>query len=88
MTAEPSVATADVRGFLITRIKPDSPDAGESVAVVSERSGVSTRTIYRILKGEYDPQMELDVADRLLIACDGELWQCTVTWPDGTVELP
>lgn len=88
MTAEPSVWTADVRRALVKRIRPESPDAGDSVVVVSERSEVSTRTIYRILKGEYDRLMELDVADRLLIACDKELWECHLEFPNGMIEAP
>lgn len=88
MSGEPSVWTADVRAALDQRIRPDSPDAGDSVVVVSERSQVSTRTIYRILKGEYDRLMELDMADRLLMAADGELWECHMEWPDGKVEYP
>jgi len=86
VTDEPSVHTADVRAALVGRIKPDSPDAGDSVVVVSERSGISTRTIYRILAGQYDRLMRLEVADALLMAADGELWLCTLEWPDGRVE--
>lgn len=78
--------TSDVQSALIGVIRPGQPDSGESVIVVSEKSSVSQRTIYRVLKGDYDPLMDLDMADRLLMAVDAEIGHCVLVWPDGRVE--
>lgn len=86
MASEPRVVTADVRRVLQRAIRPDEADYGEAVQTVSERAETSTRTVYRILSGNYAETMNLDLADRLCLAADGHLaLDCTVV--EATVEL-
>lgn len=78
---EPRVLARDVKAALRAAIRPDD-DEGESVVLISEKAGISTRTIYRILGDEYE-DLSLDMADRLLIACDGDLRFCELVPPAG-----
>lgn len=76
---EPKVKADDVRQILERYISAyDYMPRGEVVEVLAERGGVSTRTIYRILQGSRE-WLELDQADRLLIASDGNLLDVEVT---------
>lgn len=84
---EPRVVTADVRGLLQRTIRPDEVDLGEAVQTIAERAETSTRTIYRVLRGDYADTMGLDLADRLCIAADAHLTDVTVLEPPDAVEL-
>jgi hypothetical protein len=82
--AEPSVLTEDVYRILRRAVRPDDPDEGEAVQVVAERARTSTRTIYRIL-GRQSETLNLDLADRVVLAADGHLSDCRLRMPDGSV---
>lgn len=43
------------------------------MALVAERAGRSPRTIYRVLDYADDKLIQLDLADRLLLAAEGQL---------------
>jgi len=71
--SEPKVSGDDVRVILEKYIlRYDYMPRGEVVEVIAERAEVSTRTIYRILQGTR-ASLELDQADRLLIAADSSV---------------
>ena len=76
--------TADVCAVLRRAVRPDDPDEGEAVQVVAERAQTSTRTIYRILGG-HSRSINLDLADRVVLAADGHLSDCRLVMPDGEV---
>ena len=83
---EPRVLTADVQAILRRVVRPGDDDAGESVALIAEKAGVSTRTVYRCLTPDPDkPTIGLDLADRLCLAADSHLTYCRLVWPDGTI---
>ncbi len=66
---EPRVRRAAVRALLLSRLRLDVEGIGESVVVLAEHSGVSPRTIYRVLApGGERATIALELADRLLIA--------------------
>lgn len=67
MSDEPKVRAPVVRDLLLRHLRLDEESAGESVAVLAERTGVSTRTIYRVLDADGRPTLSLDLADRLLL---------------------
>jgi len=70
---EPKVNGDDVRAILEKHIERyDHMPRGEVVEVLAERAGISTRTVYRILQGSRD-WLDLDQADRLLIAADSSI---------------
>lgn len=73
---------ADVISILHRALGPDEAD---SVALIAERANTSPRTIYRVLKPEWE-SLALDLADRLCIAAGGHLSECRIVSPDGTVE--
>jgi len=88
---EPRVVLEDVQALLREVIRPDDPDSGRSVALVAQRAGVSTRTVYRCLakRKAGDPDVrsiQLDLADRLALAVDSHLAHCRLVWPDGKIE--
>lgn len=74
---EPRVYTSDVRALLERHIRPGQDDEGESVALIAEQAGTSTRTIYRVLAGSTET-IGLDLADRLLVAVGENLWGCRI----------
>lgn len=83
---EPRVVTEDVQRILARKVRPGDEDAGESVALIAERAGVSTRTVYRVLNpSESKPTISLDLGDRLCIAAGGNVSSCRLVWPDGAV---
>jgi hypothetical protein len=80
---EPRAHTADVRSILRRVVLPDTPNEGDAVATLAAQAGTSTRTIYRILGGEYAETMKLDLADRLLIASGAMLHEIRVRTAAG-----
>jgi hypothetical protein len=84
---EPRVCAEDVAAVLRRVIRPDDADGGESRSLMAERAGTSQRTIDRVLQVGA-PSLTLDLADRLLVAAGGNLHECRLIWPDGTVEYP
>lgn len=73
MSREPRVVADDVRKILDRYLdRAAHLQRGEAVEVLAERAKVSTRTIYRILEGNRK-WLELDQADRLLLAADAHL---------------
>lgn len=83
---EPRVLTSDVQTILRRVIRPGDEDGGESVALIAERAAVSTRTVYRVLTP--DPEkltIQLDLADRLVLAAGSHLAMCRLVWPDGRI---
>lgn len=73
MSREPRVVADDVRKILERYLdRAAHLQRGEVVEVLAERAEVSTRTIYRILEGNRK-WLELDQADRLLLAADAHL---------------
>lgn len=81
---EPRVVTSDVQAILRVVIQPGIEDTGESVALIAEKAGISTRTVYRVLQGTTDT-ISLDLADRLCLAADSHLRLCKLMWPDGSI---
>lgn len=87
---EPRVLTHDVQAILRHIIRPDDEDSGRSVALIAERAGVSTRTVYRVLNpadredGKL-PTISLDLADKLCLAADSHLRYVRLVWPDDTI---
>lgn len=79
---EPRVVTDDVAALIRRAIGPDEAD---SVALIAERSGRSTRTIYRILGREW-PTIALELADAVCLASGGHLTDCRVIGTDGAIE--
>jgi transcriptional regulator with XRE-family HTH domain len=83
VTREPRVVADDVRKILDRYLdRAVHLQRGDAVEVLAERAGVSTRTIYRILEGNRE-WLELDQADRLLIAADAHLTDVEVESLDG-----
>lgn len=84
--AEPRVLIEDVQDVLREIVKPDSPDSGQSVALIATRARVSTRTVYRCLNpGPGVTTIGLDLADRLCLAADSHLAHCRLQMPNGDV---
>lgn len=83
--AEPRVVTATVRVVLAKALSTYDADQGESVQLLAERAGTSSRTVYRVL-GLQSIDISLDLADRLVLAAGGSLSDCTLVWADGRVE--
>ena len=82
---EPRVLTEDVQAILRQVIRPGDEDGGASVALIAERAGVSTRTVYRILNpDESKVTISLDLADRLCVAVGSNVKHCRFT-PDNTL---
>lgn len=70
---EPKVNGDDVRQILEQYIERYGyMSRGEVVEVIAERAGISTRTVYRVLQGSRE-WLDLDQADRLLLAADSNL---------------
>lgn len=82
---EPRVLTVDVKRILEAALSKYDADDKESVQLIAERAGTSTRTVYRVL-GVRTPDLLLDTADRLVVAAGGHLSDCRLRWPDGTIE--
>lgn len=79
---EPRVLTEDVQRVLRRIIGTD--EDGESVTIVAEKAGTSTRTVYRVLARTTE-SIQLDLADRLCIAASAHLRECRLLWPGGLV---
>jgi hypothetical protein len=78
---EPRVFTSDVQTVLRHVIRPGEDD-GAAVALIAERAGVSTRTVYRVLNPDESKEtISLDLADKLCVACGTHLSQCRLKWP-------
>ncbi len=56
-------------------IRDDLPGAGERRATIAESAGVSTETLKRIEDGR-TAVLDLDRADRILVAADGHISEC------------
>jgi transcriptional antiterminator len=83
VSREPRVVADDVRKILDRYLdRAAHLQRGEAVEVLAERAEVSTRTIYRILEGNRK-WLELDQADRLLLAADAHLTDVEVESLDG-----
>jgi hypothetical protein len=87
---EPRVLVDDVQRVLEAVVRPTNANGeqieGESVTLIAEKAGVSTRTVYRVLKP--DPSKDtisLELADSLCVAANSHLKHCRLKWPDGTV---
>jgi DNA invertase Pin-like site-specific DNA recombinase len=79
---EPRVKTADVKAILQAFIGRGS-DPGKSVALIAERSDVSTRTVYRVIQADKET-LSLRLADQLVtLGAGSHLALCTLVWPDG-----
>jgi hypothetical protein len=71
--SEPRVYAADVLKIIERYLdRADHLQRGEAVEVLAERAALSTRTVYRILEGNRE-WLDLDQADRLLLAADAHL---------------
>lgn len=82
---EPRVVTADVQRILEDVVRPKEED-GAAVELIAARAGVSTRTVYRVLKPEeYRADMGLDLADRLCLAAGSHIKNCRLIWPTGDI---
>lgn len=82
---EPRVLTEDVQRVLQEIIKPGTDD-GSAVATIAEKSGYSTRTVYRVLNpDDTRVTLKLEVADRICLASGSHLSECRLVWPDGSV---
>lgn len=84
MSGEPKALTEDVSAILRAAVRPGE-DEGDAVSTLARASGASTRTIYRILGGDYRATMKLDLADRLLISVGAMLHEVRVQQADGSV---
>ena len=83
---EPRVLTKDVQAILQSVIRPGDEDSGKSVALIAQRAGVSTRTVYRCLNPEPGKvSIGLDLADNLTLAAGSHLAHCRLVWPDGRI---
>lgn len=79
---EPRVKTADVQRILNFVIGAED-ESGKSVALLAERSGYSTRTVYRVLQAtNKKPDLSLKLADALVTAAGSHLRHCTLVWPE------
>ena len=79
---EPRVRTADVKRQLDRVLAyGDDADQGETVALLAEKAGTSTRTVYRCL-GMSSETLSLGLADRLLVAAGGHISECELVRPD------
>lgn len=83
---EPRVLAEDLEAVLRRVVRPGE-DAGAAVTLIAQRSGLSTRTVYRALKPDPDkPTVSLDTADRLCVAAGVHIsFACRLVWPDGSV---
>ncbi len=82
---EPRVMTKDVRDILQRVVKVnDDAESSASVASIAERAETSTRTVYRVLSLSSET-LNLDLADRLVLAANSHLALCRLKWPDGRV---
>lgn len=66
---------ADVAEILKRRIRPGALDAAEVRAAIAEQAGCSTETVKRIEDGKFE-WVELDRADKLIVAAGGQLADC------------
>jgi hypothetical protein len=84
---EPRVVTEDVKAILDRALSQFDADDGDSVGILAERAGTSTRTVYRVLQLS-SQDLSLDLADRLVVAAGGNisLDNCRLRWPDGRIE--
>lgn len=82
---EPRVLTEDVRDILQRVVKVnDTAESSASVAAIAERAQTSTRTVYRVLSLSSET-LNLDLADRLVLAGGSHLALCRLKWSDGRV---
>lgn len=81
MSREPRVVAEDVQWEIERYLNKQSHlPRGEAVEVLAERAGISTRTVYRILEGTRS-WLELDQADRILIAADAHIHDVRLILP-------
>ena len=78
---EPRVYTEDVKALLMPHIRRGEEE-GDSVALIAELAGTSSRTVYRVLAGHTDT-IGLDLADRLLVAVGENLVFCRIKDRNG-----
>lgn len=81
---EPRVLTEDVQRVLKQMVRTGEESEGESVTVVAEKAGTSTRTVYRVLARTTE-SISLDLADRLCLAASSHLRECRLLWPEGLI---
>lgn len=81
---EDKVLTVDVQAILRRLVRPDSPNEGESVALIAERADTSTRTVYRILACSTET-ISLDLADRVCLAADAHVSECRFIDSEGNI---
>lgn len=82
---EPRVLTEDVRDILQRVVKVnDDAESSASVASIAERAETSTRTVYRVLSLSSET-LNIDLADRLVLAANSHLALCRLKWPDGRI---
>ena len=87
-SSEPRVVTETVRKVLERALSQFDADEGESVSVLAERAGTSTRTVYRVLGAPAGATLSLDLADRLVVAAGGNITlDCELVFGEG-VESP
>ena len=82
------VMAADIKAILIrTRSASagNSDEAKHSRKALAEVAGCSSRTIDRIMADERET-IELDMADRIVLAAGGGLNECRVLLPTGEIE--
>lgn len=77
--------TEDVQAILRRVIRPELEDDGESVTLIAEKAQTSTRTVYRVLS-RTTYSISLDLADRLVLAAECQLFETRLVMPDGTVQ--
>lgn len=81
---EPRVLTEDVQDILNRVIRPAGDLGGEGVALIANKAGISTRSVYRVLQAD-KPTIGLDLADRLCLAAGAHLAECRLVWPSGEI---
>jgi hypothetical protein len=82
---EPQICAQDLRRVL-NRAGYTKDDEGESVAILAERSGLSTRTVYRALDPKRDKPWALTTGDELLVAAGRHISEVRLIWPDGSID--
>lgn len=63
------------------RIIDDDPSRSEVRAAIAADAGCSVETVKRIMGGRWET-LDLDRADRLLVAAGGHISECELVWTD------
>lgn len=79
---EPLICAQDLRRVL-NRAGYTKEDGGESVAILAERSGLSTRTVYRALDPHRTDSWALTTGDELLVAAGRHISEVRLVDQDG-----